>query len=165
MTLYLSLDFDSKRLRPLGLWTGQLLLFACEHAAEEDGRTFFDYSAPRAPRVFTRSPETHPRGEEGLETVPELLHLDALHESTSDDFPCVIGAELSWQELDPSLRWCPRCRSTMAFIAQYVESVSDIPHDENRSGMLGAPYQNRWYACRRCRVIVWLGPAALNAYD
>jgi hypothetical protein len=157
MTLYLSLDFDSPRLRGLQLWSGQLLLFACDGPTEEDGRTFFDYSSPSRPVVFTKEPQDHYPGS-ASETVPELLCLEAT--AMPSDAACLIGGAPEG-DLDPALRWCPRCRRTMSFIAQYAESLAFIPHNEERTSMLGSPYMQRWYGCRLCKVIAWLGQEAL----
>jgi hypothetical protein len=156
MTLHLGLDFDSAKLRELQLWSGRLLLFACDGPAEEDGRTFFDYTAPSRPIVFTKEPGGHAPGSAN-ETVPERLCLEPMVGSDTD---CMIGG-VPAVEPDPVLRWCPRCRRPMAFIAQYLESLAFIPHDETRSSMLGSPYPQRWYGCRLCKVIAWLGMEAL----
>ena len=162
MTLYLSLDCGSKRLRKLGLWTGRLLLFACDSATEEDGRTHVDYSNPKAPVVLNQDGEEHHPGS-ALDTVPLLLRLEPSDEAST--VGCLIGSRAVDAELDPSVRSCPRCRTPMGFVAQYVETISDIPHDKSRTAMLGSPYLQRWYACRFCKIVSWLGPEALNSYD
>jgi len=164
MQLYLGLDFDSRRLRSLQLWTGPLLLFACVAGVEEDGRTFLDYADPTAPLVIARNPEPHPRGD-SLETVGELLHLTPVARDELAGAQCVIGCEPASEQLDPVQRWCPRCRTTMRFLAEYVESITDIPHNEDRTAMLGSPYSQRWYGCRACRIVSWLGPEALMSFD